>query len=39
MNYLFNKCKTLKRVEFFNFDTSQATQMAAMFQECNELEY
>ena len=39
MNYLFNKCKTLKKVEFFNIDTSQVIQMVAMFQLCTELEY
>ena len=39
MNLLFYKCKTLKKVEFFNVVTSQVTQMAAMFQLCIELEY
>ena len=38
-SFLFNECKSLKKVEFFSFDTSEVTNMRAMFQECNELEY
>ena len=39
MSYLFNKCKSLKKVEFFSFETIQCTNMRAMFQLCEELEY
>ena len=39
LSYLFNKCSTLKNIEFFSFETIQATKMVAMFQLCNELEY
>ena len=39
MSFLFFECKSLKKVEFFSFDTSEVTDMSAMFQQCNELEY
>ena len=39
MNYLFNKCNSLKKAEFFSFETIQATKTAGMFQLCKELEY
>jgi len=39
MSFMFNKCSSLKRIEFISFETTQVTNMVAMFQECNELEY
>ncbi len=39
MSFLFNECYSLKKIQFFNFDTIHVTKMRAMFQECNELEY
>jgi len=39
MSFLFNKCNTLKKIEFFSFETVQCTDMSAMFQSCEELEY
>ena len=39
MSFLFNKCSSLKQVEFISFDTSQVTEMVAMFQKCEALEY
>jgi len=31
MSYLFNKCSSLKKVEFFSFENIQVTKMIAMF--------
>ena len=39
MSYLFNECKSLKKIEFISFETIQCTNMCAMFQCCEELEY
>ena len=39
MSYLFNKCKSLKKIEFISFETIQCTNMNTMFQLCEELEY
>ena len=39
MSYLFNKCKSLKNIEFLSFETTQCTDMSTMFQFCEELEY
>ena len=39
MSFLFNECYSLKKIQFFNFDTIHVTKLDAMFQECYELEY
>ena len=39
MSYLFNKCGSLKKVEFFSFENIQPDKMDTMFQLCEELEY
>ena len=40
MSYAFNQCNKLKEIiGFNNFNTSKVTNMKAMFQECNELEF
>ena len=39
MSFLFNKCYSLKKIQFFNFTTIHATKMIATFQECKEVEY
>ena len=39
MSFLFNKCCSLKKIQFYNFDTIHATKMSAMFQACDKLEY
>ena len=39
MSFLFNKCSTLKKIEFFNFESIHPKKMLAMFQECHLLEY
>ena len=39
MSYLFNKCISLKKVEFFSFENIRATKMIATFQMCEQLEY
>ena len=41
MGWMFNNCHKLKKeIKGINkFNTNQVTNMAAMFQECNELEY
>ena len=39
MSYMFNKCSSLKNINFFSVETSQVTKMGAMFQFCSELEY
>ena len=38
LSYLFNNCSSLKKIEFFSFETIQATKTVAMFQLCEELE-
>ena len=32
MSYLFNGCISLKKIEFFSFETTQTTDTCAMFQ-------
>ena len=39
MSFLFNKCNSLKKIEFFNFETIHPKKMLDMFQECHSLEY
>ena len=39
MSYLFNKCSSLKSVNFYNVETIQVNRMVAMFQFCKELEF
>ena len=39
MNFMFNNCTELRRVEFISFDTSHVTLMEALFELCKELEY
>ena len=39
MSYMFNKCSSLKRINFFSVETVQVTKMRALFQFCSELEY
>ena len=39
MSFMFNQCKTLKEIEFISMENALITNMKAIFQECNELEY
>ena len=40
MGFLFNKCHKLKEIKGINkFNTNKVTNMKAMIQECNVLEY
>ena len=39
MSYMFNECRSLKKIEFFNIDTSKVKYMISMFKSCDELEY
>ena len=40
MGYMFSKCYKLKEIKGINnFNTYTVTNMKAMFQECNEIEY
>ena len=39
LSYLFNKCSSLKKIEFFSFEKIKATKTVAMFQLCEELDY
>ena len=39
MSFLFNKCTSLKEVNFINVETNQVTNLSVLFQLCQELEY
>ena len=39
MCFMFNKCSSLKEINFINVETIQVTNLGAMFQYCEELEY
>ena len=39
MSFLFNGCSSLKQIEFVSFETSKDTNITAMFQDYNELEF
>ena len=37
---MFNQCHKLKTIKgIYNFNTTKVTNMSAMFQKCNELQY
>ena len=39
MSFMFNNCKSLKKIEFISPKTEEVTNMSSMFQNCEELEY
>ena len=39
ISFMFNKCSTLKSIDFISFEIDKVTDMDGKFQECNELEY
>ena len=39
MSFMFNKCFSLKSIDFISFETGHVINMSGMFQHCNELEY
>ena len=39
MNGFFEECSNIISLDFSNFDTSNVTDMAKMFNKCNKLKY
>ena len=39
MRFIFNKCISLKQIQFISSQTEEVTNMSRMFNECNNLEY
>ena len=39
MSFMFNKCTSLRKINFINFEKIQVTNLTAIFQLCEELEY
>ena len=38
MNFIFNNCSTLKKIDFISLETDEVTDMKSMFQSCCNLE-